>query len=74
MLRFAGERLHAIRVQAGMTQYALMKACDLGLASVTRWENNITTPNLIEVYKIARFFKVPMEYFVIDGDKDTKNK
>lgn len=66
MLRFSGERLKAIRTQNGITQYTMAKDCDFGIASMSRWENNSNIPNLVEVYKMARYFKIPMEYFVID--------
>ena len=70
MLRFAGERLQALRNQRGITQFQLAKDCDFTPNSVSRWENLANTPLITEVYKIARYFQVPMEYFVMNDKKN----
>ena len=74
MLRFSGERLQAIRLQNRVTQFQMAKDLDLGVASLSRWENNTNMPLLTELYKVARYCKVPMEYFVVNDEGRNKKQ
>lgn len=61
-----GERLRKIRKERGLRQEDIGKVAHVGKSTVSQWENNIHTPDLETVSKIAAYLNVPVDYFFVD--------
>lgn len=46
----------------GMSQQQLADAIKLSQSEISRWEKGIKEPNLYNFNKLAKYFKVSMEY------------
>ena len=55
-------RLKELRVEKGLSQEELAKKVGLTHTAIGLWELNKRVPNLDAVIKIARFFKVSLDY------------
>lgn len=53
-----GERIKYLRLQKRITQEELASALDASVQTISRWENNVTTPDIDAVVGIANFFGV----------------
>ena len=53
-----GENIKHLRCEKGVTQEHLADYCSVTYQSVSKWENNITTPDLHLIPTIAEFFGV----------------
>ncbi|MBS3943003.1 MAG: helix-turn-helix domain-containing protein [Dethiobacter sp.] len=62
-----GERLKKIRTERGLRQEDIGKIVHVGKSTVSQWENNIHTPDLETVAKIARALNVSVEQFIDDA-------
>ena len=56
-----GERIKRLRVKRGLTQENLSEILDISPQAISRWENNLTYPNLDMVASIATFFNVSVD-------------
>ncbi|HAY20709.1 MAG TPA: hypothetical protein DCY27_00770, partial [Desulfobacterales bacterium] len=63
MMRF-GERLKKIRTERGLRQEDIGRIVHVGKSTVSQWENNIHTPDLETVSKIANHLNIPVGYFL----------
>ena len=65
-----GERLRKIRKDKGITQKELAEIIGINKATVSLYEKNINEPNDSVKGKMARYFKVSMDYLtgVIDEE------
>lgn len=66
MIAFDGDKLKQLRIEKGLTQEHLSADADLGSGShVCKLEKGEIPKTNIEIcWKLAQFFKVPMETFV----------
>ncbi|MCL2546916.1 MAG: helix-turn-helix domain-containing protein [Oscillospiraceae bacterium] len=53
-----GENIKTLRTEKGVTQEQLAEYLSITYQSVSKWENNITTPDLYLIPMIAEFFGV----------------
>lgn len=56
--QYIGSRLRALREEARLSQEALAKALEVTPNTVSRWETATYKPNLTDLERIARYFKV----------------
>ncbi|MBQ3502727.1 MAG: helix-turn-helix transcriptional regulator [Clostridia bacterium] len=56
------EKLKELREEKGLSQLALSKELGFSQAAITRWENNIQTPNIDVAIAVATYFNVSTDY------------
>ena len=49
----------------GVTDYEVAKSADIPTATISEWKQGQYTPKLEKLLKIAVYFDVPLEYFVV---------
>ena len=59
-----GERLARLRAQAGLSQDDLAERLDVSRQSVSKWENNISVPDLDKLVKLGEVFGVSLDELV----------
>lgn len=62
-----GKKIAALRKSRGMTQEDLGKVLSVTYQAVSKWERDESLPDLEMMSRIAKFFEVPIDYFV-DGE------
>lgn len=68
-----GEIISKLRKQHGLTQEQLGKKLNVSYQAVSKWENNLSEPDLETIEKIAEVFGISMSDF-FDITKDNNNK
>lgn len=63
MNKFA-ERLKDLREEKGLSQRTLATKLGFSQAAITRWENNLQTPNIDVAIIVAKYFKVSTDYLL----------
>ncbi|GAB3851808.1 hypothetical protein GCM10028801_01900 [Nocardioides maradonensis] len=63
---FHGERLRALRTEAGWSQAELAEKIGSDARQVSRYENNKVAPGLEAVIRMAQTFNVSVDYLLID--------
>ena len=66
-----GKVLRNLRNQSGLSLRKLGKEIGISFNTLNAYERNAIHPTLQSSYKMARFFDVPIEYF-IHGEKTTQ--
>lgn len=66
-----GSRLRALRKKSGLTQEELAEAIGVHLNTISRWENNSDTPNMIKLHMLAEALNV-QESDLISPHKNQK--
>ena len=59
-----GERLARLRAQAGLSQDDLAERLDVSRQSVSKWENNISVPDLDKLVKLGEVFGISLDELV----------
>ena len=62
ILNIFAERLRELRLEAKLSTRELAKKLGVSNASISRWENCVREPNLINIIQIAKFFNVSTDY------------
>lgn len=63
---FHGDRLKALRTEAGWSQAELAEKIDSDARQVSRYENSKVAPGLEAVIRMAQVFNVTVDYLLID--------
>ena len=63
-----GKKISALRKAKGMTQEDLGKVLNVTYQAVSKWERDESLPDIEMMSRIAKFFEVPIDYFV-DGEE-----
>ena len=63
------EKFDSLLREKGTTVYRVAKETGIPASTFSDWKNGRSTPKAEKLSKIARFFDIPLEYF-IDGGKD----
>ena len=61
--------LEALRKQAGISQEELAKALSVSRQTISSLEKGQYNPSILLAYRIARFFKTPVEEIFIDEER-----
>lgn len=54
-----------LRDAKGVTDYEISKQTGIATATLTSWKQGVYTPKIDKLYEIAKYFDVPLEYFVV---------
>ncbi len=62
-----GERLQQIRLSAGMTQEEFGQKLDTSRQTVSKWELDISIPEIEKIVKISQLFSVTTDSILVEG-------
>ena len=65
---FKNNRIAEFRKERGLSQRQLAKEIGTSQANLSRWEQGLNEPSIIECWKIADFFDVSIDF--VCGRKD----
>ena len=57
-----GERITELRKAAGMSQLDISRALDISRQAVSKWENDTTSPDVMNLIKLADLLDTDVEY------------
>lgn len=57
-------RIKALMDKKGISEYRLAKDIGIHQSTITLWKKGECEPNLRTTVKLARYFEVPIDYFV----------
>ena len=58
------KRLKELRTDKKLNYLELAKELNVNYTTISRWENQLRVPNIIELKKIAEFFGVSADYLI----------
>ena len=61
-------RLRELRIEKGLSQRELATKTNIQQANISRWEAGLVVPNVMDVWLLADFFDVSVDYLI--GRKD----
>ena len=61
-------RLRELRIEKGLSQRELAAKTNIQQANISRWEAGLVVPNVMDVWLLADFFDVSVDYLI--GRKD----
>lgn len=64
-----GDRLRELRKCKNLTQEEIGSLCNVGKATISNWENNLTDPPIEIIIKLANYFGVSIDY-LLGNDKN----
>ena len=64
-----GERLYTLRINHDMSQGDLAEKLDVSRQTVSKWENNISIPELDKIIALSEVFGVSVDY-IVKGQED----
>lgn len=64
-----GERIIALRKEKGMSQGDLASALDISRQAVSKWENDLSTPDPLKLIKLADILDTDIEYLATGHKK-----
>ena len=67
-INFKNNKITELRKDKGLSQRQLAKELDTSQANVSRWEQGLNEPSIVECWKIADFFDVSID--VVCGRKE----
>ena len=63
------ERYVKLRDERGVTDYEVAKTAGITRSTFTDWRNGRSQPKLDKLLAIAKYFGVPIEYFLEERDE-----
>lgn len=64
------ERYEKLRNERGVTDYKVATDTGITKSTFTDWKNGRSAPKAEKLYVLAKYFGVPMEYFVEDESQE----
>ena len=68
-----GEKIQNLRFQKGKSQNDLAEVFHVTYQTISKWENNINSPDLLTIKEIANYFEVSIDY-LLDNNRIQKIK
>lgn len=69
-----GKKLAALRKSSNLTQEALGKQLDMSAQAVSKWENDLSEPDMATLKKLAAIYNVPIAEFFDAKDAENINQ
>jgi len=57
-----GERISELRIQSGLSQYELSKQMEVSRQAVSKWENDLSSPDAMNLIRLAEILDTDIEY------------
>jgi len=67
-----GKKLAALRKNSNMTQEALGKQLDMSAQAISKWENDLSEPDMATIKKLATIYNVPIAEFYDAREADSE--
>ena len=67
-INFRNNKIAELRKEKGLSQRQLAKELDTSQANVSRWEQGLNEPSIMECWKLADFFDISID--ILCGRKD----
>ena len=64
MLTFSENRIAELRAERGLSQRELASLTEIKQANISRWENGVAVPNVLDCWRLADFFGVSVDYLI----------
>ncbi|WP_061342947.1 helix-turn-helix transcriptional regulator [Clostridium botulinum] len=64
-------RLKKLRLEKNLTQKELAKISRVGKSTISDIENNLKSPRLVTIYKLAKALNISWKRLIYDDDNDT---
>ena len=71
MTETLGQRIIRLRTERGMSQGDLADTLDISRQSVSKWENDISTPELDKLIRLAELFDLSMDALILGKEVPT---
>lgn len=65
-----GEKIYKLRTQHNLSQGDLANELNVSRQSISKWENNNSTPDLDKIIKLAEIFNVSLDELIKNEEKD----
>lgn len=62
-------KFYELLTQRNVTSYEVAKQTGIALSTFSAWKNNEYTPKIDKLAKIADYFGVPIDYFILTEGK-----
>ena len=66
-----GERISSLRNKKNLSQNQLAKALDLSRQAISKWENDITAPDTLNLIRLADLLDCSVEYLATGKQEST---
>lgn len=63
------EKFQRLLEEHDITAYKVSKETGIATATLTEWKNGTYTPKVDKLMLIAKYFDVPIEYFLTDEEQ-----
>lgn len=63
-MKIFGERIKELRIEKGLTISQLSKEVNIGVASISRWENDKALANIEQLDILADYFGVSTDFLL----------
>ena len=67
-----GNRLHKLRKDSGLTQEQLVEKLDISRQSITKWEKNLSIPDVNKLVELSILFGVSVDFLLKGRNQYTK--
>ena len=61
---FSNNRIKELRQEKGLSQRELAAKTNIKQANISRWEAGIVMPNVLDVWILANYFNVSVDYLI----------
>ena len=61
------QKYEALRDERGVTDYRVAQETNIPKSTFSEWKTGRSAPKADKLFRIAKFFGVPMEYFLDEG-------
>ena len=69
-----GHKIKKIRNEKKVSQQKMADHLNISRQAISRWENDVSLPDITTLISIAKFFEVPLDYFsddkIIESEKE----
>lgn len=62
------EKFQKLLEERNITAYKVSKDTGIATATLTEWKNGTYVPKVDKIMALAKYFDVPLEYFLDDGE------
>ena len=69
-----GKKIKELRLERGLSQYALGEAIGVRWLTIGRWENNVQRPHKRHLTSLAKFFGVKEHDLMSPNDSDNNEE
>jgi transcriptional regulator with XRE-family HTH domain len=69
-----GRKIQSLRLQFNESQEAMAQKLNISRQAISKWENNVSAPDVAMLSKIANYYDVEITYFTNDENSNEPNK